>query len=265
MVGAVRLKGGGKKCSNQAEANIWWHLDDIKYTKSVAMTNLLNMVGNRPKTQREPCQVQRYESFRSAWLPRLPWERTVVNKSDGSVVKSITSPACRRQPHLPFPCCHHGNHQSKSTLSEISAFARALWMTWAAKGTKREQFLFDLILLLPSTGALGVILEAIPSRHSNSNTFNLVCKIGNVKLIFLLKIWRNSHFVFWESSYQWNGPLDSQSRFFKGCSHPLIGTKAFSCIQTIVDGLSKLFCPKKSELLLLSRIIAIITTKAHFE
>ena len=60
-------------------------------------------------------------------------------------------------------------------------------MTWAAKGTKREQFLFDLILLLPSTGALGVILEAIPSRHSNSNTFNLDCKIGKVKLILLLK------------------------------------------------------------------------------
>ena len=53
-------------------------------------------------------------------------------------------------------------------------------MTWAAKGTKREQFLFDLILLLPSTGALGVILEAIPSRHSNSNTFNPDCKIGKV-------------------------------------------------------------------------------------
>ena len=142
-------------------------------------------------------------------------------------------------------------------------------MTWAAKGTKREQFLFDLILLLPSTAALGVILEAIPSSHSNSNTFNLDCKIGNVKLTFLLKtiwkIWGNSHFVFWESSYQWNGPLDSQSRFFKGCSHPLIGTKAFSCIQTIVYGLSKPFCPKKSELLLLSRIIPMITTKAHFK
>ena len=103
-----------------------------------------------------------------------------MNKSDGSVVKSITSPACRRQPHLPFPLCHHGTHKSNLTLSEISAFARALLMTWAAKGTKREQFLFDLILLLPSTGALGVILEAIPSSHSNSNTFNLDCKIGKV-------------------------------------------------------------------------------------
>ena len=107
----------------------------------------------------------------SAVVARLPWDRTVVNKSDAGCVKSITSPNCHRHPLFIFYMHPHANLSKLSlSLSASLLFHGFIWLL-----SKLGQFSFHLIFWRPFNWCLGT--PSRRHRHSNGRSFQPPWKV----------------------------------------------------------------------------------------
>ena len=117
--------------------------------------------------------IRYIRSVGSAVVPRLPWDRTVVNKSDAGCVKSITSPNCHRHPLFIFYMHPHANLSKLSLSLSLSAsllFHGFIWLL-----SKLGQFSFHLIFWRPFNWCLGT--PSRHHRHSNGRSFQTPGKV----------------------------------------------------------------------------------------